>query len=98
MAGNYRRGKGFTIGLALGIPLGMPIGLALGNLAVGPAIGLVLGAGLGALMERSYRMREEVETPELSKKKKTIKILIISFLAFGLIVLIAIYLFAKSGQ
>ena len=94
----YRKGRGFAIGLALGMPLGFSIGLAMDNLAVGPAIGLALGAGLGAAMERSYRKREEMETPGRLKEKRIFSFIIIGVLAVGIIAMLALYIFARLNK
>ena len=85
-----------ALGIAIGIPLGIPIGLAMDNLAVGPAIGLALGAGIGVALESSYRNREEVETPDVSRKKKIQRLVLTGLIAFLLFVLVILYIVAKS--
>ena len=96
--GRYRKGRGFAIGLALGIPLGMPIGLVMDNLALGPAIGVAIGAGLGAALEQAYRKREEMETPEILRRKKITRAIIIGLLGLGVIALAVAYFLARGTR
>ena len=92
-----RKGRGFALGLALGIPLGLPIGLVMDNLAIGPAIGVAIGAGLGLAMERAYRNREVMETPEMSRKKMIVRAIFIGLLAGGMIALTVTFFIVKGN-
>jgi hypothetical protein len=94
----HKKGQGIALGIAIGLPLGIPIGLAMGNLAIGPAIGLALGAGIGLAMESSYRKRDEVETPDISRKRKIQRLVISGILAMLVLILIVLYIISKTSS